>query len=143
MADEAFLNGMTFKVGDGVEPTEGFTAIPKVIEFSGLGKTNPLINVSNFDSVDGEEYIGGLADGKQITMNCIYLPANTVQEGLITDVDNATNRNLEVEVTDGTDTVTFAFTVTCLDWDFGPSYNDKNTITFQFKISGGITRTAS
>lgn len=141
MADEPFINGCTFKVGDGADP-EVFSAIPKVINYGGLGKTNPLVNVSNFDST-GEEYIGGLADGKEVTVSCIYLPGNTVQEGLITDVDNRTNRTHQTVITDGTDTITIEYTFVPIGWEIGPSYNDKNTIDFQFKISGAITRTSS
>lgn len=142
MADEPFINGCTFKVGDSGDPTEVFTAIPKVISYGGLGKTNPLKRVTNFDS-SGEEYIAGLADGKEITVSCIYMPGNTVQEGLIADVDNGTNRNHQTVITDGTDTVTIDYTFTPIGWELGPSFEDKNTIDFQFKISGAITRTAS
>lgn len=133
----AFINGVTIKRGDG-GATEVFTAISEVNSMSGLGKTNPLVEVTSFDST-GREYIAGLADGTEITLECNYLPADTQQQGLISDVDAGTNRNLEVDVTDGTTPKTYAFAVTPLSWVINPSYEDRNTITFTLKISGAIT----
>ena len=105
---------------------------------SGMGKTNPLIEATSFDST-GREYIAGLADGTEITLECNYLPADTEQQGLISDVDSGLNRNFEVDVTDGTTPKTYAFTVTCLSWVLNPTYDDVNTISFTLKISGAIT----
>lgn len=136
MADVAFLNGVTIKRGDG-GGTEVFALFPQVTGFSGLGKTNPLLDVTTFDSA-AKEFIAGLADGKQVTLDAIYLPGNAQQTGLIDDVDNGVNRNFEVEITDGTTTKTFSVTFTCLDWELKPAYEDKNTISFVLKISGAI-----
>ena len=133
----AFLNGVTIKRGDG-EESETFTAFPEVISFSGLGKTNPLIDVTSFDST-GREYIAGLADGTEVTMEANYLPGDTQQAGLISDVDSGLNRNFEITITDGTSTKVYTVTFTCLSWTINPSYEDKNTISFTLKISGAIT----
>jgi hypothetical protein len=132
----AFLNGVTIKRGDGAG-TEVFTLFPEVTSMSGLGKTNPLIEVTNFDST-GKEYIAGLADGTEVTLEANYLPADTQQQGLIADVDAGLNRNFEIAITDGTTPKTYAVTFTCLSWVINPSYDDKNTISFTLKISGAI-----
>lgn len=137
MADTPFINGFVLKVGDGADP-EVFTAIPKIIGFPPIGQTNPLVDVTNFDSAT-REYIAGLADGDQVDMSCILMPGNTVQSGLKADVVSKTNRNFQVVVNDGTDTMTFDFAMTPLMWRLGPSFDDKNTIEFQYKISGAIT----
>jgi predicted secreted protein len=133
----AFLNGVTIKRGDGAG-TEVFTAISEVLSMSGLGKTNPLVEVTSFDST-GREYIAGLADGTEITLECNYLPADTQQQGLISDVDAGTIRNFQVVITDGTTPLTYSFAVTPLSWVINPSFEDKNTLTFTLKISGAIT----
>ncbi|MEE4290116.1 MAG: phage tail tube protein [Cycloclasticus sp.] len=132
----AFLNGVTIKRGDGAG-TEVFNLFPEVISMSGLGKTNPLVEVTNFDST-GKEYIAGLADGTEVTLEANYLPADTQQQGLIADVDAGLNRNFEIAITDGTTPKTYAVTFTCLSWVINPSYDDKNTISFTLKISGAI-----
>ena len=133
----AFLNGVTIKRGDGAG-TEVFNAISEVLSMSGLGKTNPLVEVTSFDST-GREYIAGLADGTEITLECNYLPADTQQQALIGDVDNGTVRNMQVLITDGTTPLTYSFAVTPLSWVINPSFDDKNTLTFTLKISGAIT----
>ncbi len=133
----AFLNGVTIKRGDGAG-TEVFTAISEVLSMSGLGKTNPLVEVTNFDST-GREYIAGLADGTEISLECNYLPADTQQQALVADVDAGTVRNFEILITDGTTPLTYSFAVTPLSWVINPSFDDKNTLTFTLKISGAIT----
>ena len=58
-----FINGWTFNRGTGSVGSWTYPdAIPKVTELGGLGKENPLIRVTSFDSAAGE-YIAGLADG--------------------------------------------------------------------------------
>ena len=132
----AFLNGVTIQRGDGAG-TEVFNLFPEVTSMSGLGKTNPLVEVTNFDST-AKEYIAGLADGTEVTLEANYLPADTQQQGLIADVDAGLNRNFEILITDGTTPKTYAVTFTCLSWVLNPSYDDKNTISFTLKISGDI-----
>jgi len=133
----AFLNGVTISRGDGAGP-EVFTPFPEVTSLSGLGKTNPLVEVTSFDSA-AREYIAGLADGTEVTLEANYLPADAQQQGLIADVDGGLNRNFEILITDGVTPLTYAVTFTCLSWVINPSYDDKNTITFTLKISGDIT----
>lgn len=144
MADTSFIGSVTIKLGDGGDPTESFVALKKVNSFAGLGKTNPLVEDSSFDSVGAREYIAGLADGKEITMNQSFLPDNTEQKQLLAAVDNRTNVNFEIEVDNGTnDIVTFEFNAVPLEWDFAPSWEDKNNVAFTLKISGDITRTVT
>lgn len=135
---DAFMSGITVKSGDGAG-TEVFTTIPEVISLSGLGKTNALVDVTNFDSAGSKEYIAGLSDGTEITIEANYLPASATQLALIADVDAGTNRNLEVVVTDGVTPKTFSFAVAPLTWTLNPSNDDRNTISFGLKISGAIT----
>ncbi len=137
----AFLNGVTISRSAAVSPLS-FTAIPEVNSFDGLGKTNPLVDVTSFDSA-AREYIAGLADGAEVTMECNYLPGNTQQDLLQTSVDDGVNFYLRVLVEDLTVSPnvgdTFTFEVVPLSWTVGPSYDDKNTRNFTFKITGDIT----
>jgi len=137
----AFLNGVTISRSASVSPLV-FSAIPEVNSFDGLGKTNPLVDVTSFDST-AREYIAGLADGVEITMECNYLPGNTQQDLLAASVDSGVNFFLQVVVTDATVSPnvgdTFTFEVVPISWVVGPSYDDKNTRNFSFKITGDIT----
>lgn len=135
----AFINGTTIKRGDGATPTEVFAAIEEVVSISGLGKTKPLVDTTNFDSA-AREYIAGLADGQEITLECNYLPGGTNQQALVNDVDtDVASRNFEILITDGTTPKTYAFAVVPLSYVITPSPDDKNMISFTLKITGDIT----
>lgn len=137
----AFLNGVTISRSAAVSPLS-FSSIPEVNSFDGLGKTNPLVDVTSFDSA-AREYIAGLADGSEISMECNYLPGNTQQDALQASVDAGVNFYMQVVVLDVTVSPnvgdTFVFEVVPLSWNVAPSYDDKNTRSFTFKISGDIT----
>lgn len=139
----AFLNGVTISRSANTSPLS-FSSVPEVNSLSGLGKTNPLVDVTSFDSA-AREYIAGLADGTEITMECNYLPGDTVQDAIVSDVNTGTNFVMQIVATNpnsGTSPIaadTFTFEVTPLSWEFGPSFDDKNTMSFTLKISGDIT----
>lgn len=135
----ANTSGWTVKRGDG-GGTEVFTSIGEIFGVSGLGVNNNLIDVTSFDSAGSREYIGGLADGQELTIEANYLPADTEQVALVNDVENKTNRNIQITHSDGTTTTQFDFAVTPISWNAAPSVDDKNVITFGLKISGAITR---
>lgn len=139
MATASFTGGLTFKMGDGASP-EVFTAIEEVRSLGGFGKTNPLIDATSHDST-AKEYIAGLADGAEITVECLRVhesPASE-QDDLITAVNNGTTKNFQVILTNGTLSKTYSFAAVCLSWNITPSYDDANMISFSLKISGDIT----
>lgn len=140
MATQASIGTHTVLRGDGGSP-EVFTSIGEVRSLSGLGQTNELIEVTNFDSGGNREFIPGLADGQEITVEVNYIQTDAQQQALINDVKNKTNRNIRVTVNDGTNTDTFDFTVTPLGWVINPGLDDATTATFTLKISGDITIT--
>lgn len=137
----AFLNGTVISWGSTAASPQ-YNVVPECRSISGLGKTNPLVEVTSFDS-SAREYIAGLADGQEITLECNYLPGNTVQNAMITATNSGLNKDMKVVVTDSvhspTRTKTFTFSVTMLSWSLTPSYDDVNTMTFTMKISGDIT----
>lgn len=135
----SFTAGLTLSIGDGGDPTEVFTEVPKINSMDGLGQTSPDINVSTWES-GAEEYISGLADGDEITVNMNKLVDNPVQDGLIADAKQKVNRNFELAVDDSTKTETFLFTLSLKSWKFIPGGNtEKHTIEVTGKISGEIT----
>ena len=140
MATSAFKGGLTVKrVNTGVSPNVA-TAIPEVKSMGGLGKSNELIDVTNFDSNNVREYIAGLADGKEFTVQCNRTHASPSQQDvLIADVDAGSTITLKVELTDGTTQKNYQFSAVALEWDIVPAINDANIIDFRFKISGDIT----
>jgi len=137
---DAFTAGLSVKRGDG-ETTEVFTAIGEVTSLSGLGQNNEQIEVTNFDSAGSKEYIGGLADGSELNIECNFLPADVTQQALIADVDSKTVRNIEITITDGTTPKVYTFATAPLKWEILPAIDSQNKLNFTLKISGTITVT--
>jgi hypothetical protein len=129
--------GVDFKWGDGASP-EAFTLVPGLVSLSGLGKTNPLVDVTDFDSA-AREYISGLSDGVEITAEFNHDLSDTTQAAIVTAVDNGTNNNVQVVLTDGTDTITYDFAVAPIGWSTVPSIDEATRIQFTLKISGDIS----
>lgn len=132
---DAFFSGMTFSLGDGGGP-EVFTALEEISDFSGFGEMLELIDVTHFGSGGSKEYIAGLGDGKEFTVACNYVldaPQQVFAKG-----NKGNKGNVRLHFSDGTNTETFDFQVVYLGWELAPSNSDKNTISFTFKISGGI-----
>ena len=141
MATSAFIGGggnVTFKVGNGATPTEVFTAIEEMQSMSGLGQTNETIEVTHFASA-AKEYIGGFADGQEITVQCNKVQSATIQDSVLGKVQSKASGNVQVVITDGTTSETYAFSVAFVGWSIEPQINAQNTITFTMKISGDIT----
>lgn len=135
---DAFVGEWYLEVGDGESP-ETFTRYCEVTSMSGLGQVNDLIDATTVCSGGSRQYIGGLADGQEVTVEANYSQDDTVQSGLITDVKNKTTRNFQVVIEEGSPDKTFSFAAAMLGWTLVPSVDDKNMIQFTFKISGDIT----
>lgn len=144
MSTEAFSGGLTVEIGDNVlSGTPVYTAIGEVQSLSGLGTTNNLVDVTSFDSGGSKEYIGGLADGQEMTIESNYVATNTGQLNLINYVNNKTNVAFKLIMTDGTTTHTYTMDVTPMSWAVTPSQENQNTLSFTMKISGVINKAVS
>lgn len=135
----AFVAGVTLKLGASGSPTS-FSNLCEAISISGIGKTNSLVDVTNFCSTAGtREYIAGLADGEEVAFEMNYLPGDANQQSLRSSVNSQENREFQIEITDGTDTETFTFEAVCLSWVLTPEIDSQNKVTFTVKITGDIT----
>jgi hypothetical protein len=119
---------------------------------SGVGQTNEQVDATTFCSGGIKEYIAGLADGSEVTLelNLETINANPLAQvilDMIGDVKNKRIRDFELRFdgnNDGTDTdLVFHFAMTCLSWTVNPSPSAKNSISFTGKITGDINITTS
>lgn len=122
-----------------------YEAIEEVKSLSGLGKTNPLIDVTSHDSTS-REYLAGLADGQEISIECVRVhTAASKQDNLISDIDNGLTSTFQLVLTNVTTSPnlakTYTFSAVCLSWVITPAYEDANMLSFTLKISGAITVT--
>lgn len=117
-----------------------FNDIEEVLSVSGVGKLAEQIEVTNFDSPDGEkEFIAGLAEGQDVEIEANYVPNATHQNALIDDVENGRTVNFQVVYIGSSPDETFAFAGVCLGWQIVPSATEQNKIQFTVKITGSIT----
>lgn len=142
MAD--FIGGITLAIED--TPAGGtFSVIPGLTTPPTVGKTNPLVDVTDFDSLS-KEYIPGLSDGSEFTATFHYDAddaTNTQLAQLRAAVDDGTNVNMQVVVTDGTNTDTADFLAVPLSWQLNGGPEEVATLDFSVKISGAITITST
>ncbi len=118
-----------------------YTAIEEVFEISGLGAQNDLVDVTNFDSATGtKEFIGGLAEGQEITIRANYIPAGTQQIAMMAAVEAKTNRKFRVRYVGVSPAKSFTFDVAPISYVVEPSVDNKNVIAFVVKVSGSIVR---
>lgn len=133
----AFYGGVQFEV----EISSVMTKVEEVMEVSGFGETLELIEATNFDSNGSKEYIGGLADGKEFTVNANYLTGSkgTAQE--FVRGNKGTTVPCQITFDDGVDSAeTYSCDIVLLGWEIAPSITDKHGINFTMKITGGITK---
>ena len=115
--------------------------IPEVTGISGLGETAPLVRATHFQST-AEEYIGGLTDGDEISLECNSVHQSPdvlkIVKGYksltkymrITEKDTAVSPNT---------TRVYTFDAVVLGWTLSPALADAGKVNFTFKISGGVT----
>jgi hypothetical protein len=133
------VGGIFFERGDDASPV-AYTRMCHVFSISGLGETNALVETTDFCSGGNREYIGGLADGTELTIEANYDALDSGLSQLITDAKNKTIHDYRIQVEDGGSPQTnFTFEAIPLSWTLNPSVDDRNTISFTYKISGSIT----
>lgn len=134
---QAFTGGITVKRGDGAG-TEAFTVVPEITLAPILGQTKGTIEVTNYDSNDKEFIAERFAEGKEVDLEWNYIIDDTEQQGVVSDINAGTNRNYEMIITDGTNTITSSFTLTPIEWNRNVSLTEQHKLSARFKISGAI-----
>ena len=139
----ATISNWSFKFNDQTaSPTSALVAIEEVYSVSNVGKTNQLVEVTNFDSAVGtKEYIAGLAEGDEITVEANYIPGATNQPKAMTLVDNGSSRTCVLTYTGSSPQKKFTFTGVFIGYSVAPSPTERNSIRYTIKISGAVTRT--
>lgn len=135
--------GTQLKRGDGAS-VEAFTTIANVTSISGPARSRETLDVTAHDSADGwMEFVGGLKDGGEVSLEINYDPAETTHD-LDDDFDDTDPRNYQIVILPDTpDEVTwdFAGILTELSDEF--PYDDKMSRSMTIKISGKPVLTAT
>jgi len=135
----AFIgHGTQFQRGDGNDP-ESFTTIAEVLDISEISETAALVEVTSLESPGGRrEYIHGLEDGAEITIQMNFVPDDESQVGLREDKDNRVKRNFRILWPD-TNTTSAAFTAIVIGFSVTTPIDDKVTVSVTLKITSPIT----
>ncbi len=137
MPTSAVVGQFKFEAGTNASPSV-LTELEEVLDISGFGETNELIDVTNWDSAVGtKEFVAGLAEGDEFTVECNYVPNATHQVA----VRAAKGSTLPCRVRDTSTSPesTWSFDAVYLGYGIDPNVAEQNRATFTFKISGGVT----
>ena len=121
-----------------------YEVIANVTNIGGPDRSRETIDVTSHDSTDGwMEFIGGLKDGGEISLDINYDPAETTHD-LDDDFDDATPRGYQIVILPDTideHTWTISGIMTGLGDEF--PYDDKMGRTMTIKVSGKPTLAAT
>src|SRR6185295_15049232 len=99
-----------------------YNAIEEVFNITGLGQKNDLEDVTSFDSPAGtKEFIGGLADGQEITVEANYISSATQQLAMIAAIQAKTNRQFRISYIGVSPAKTYTFACAPISWEVVPS----------------------
>ncbi len=141
--DQPFVGQVYFEMALAESPGSPveYVRICEIHGISGLGETNDLVDVTTFCSGGNREYIGGLADGQEITLDANFIINSDGRRALIAAQKakrNVLSRVVADDDGDGNADLSFYFSSAVLGWVFNPSVDDKNAIQFTLKISGEV-----
>lgn len=143
--NNAFVGGIELWRGDGGSPQD-FTRICQVFGISGLGETNAQVDATTFCSGGFAEYIAGLSDGSEVTLQLNYetvTPDALVIDDMIQSVKDKLTDSYQLRAygdknNPATRMQTFHFDGLALSWVLNPSPTAKNSISFGVKVTGEI-----
>ena len=139
MATSATIGKWKLEVDPADTPvTPSYAEVEEVTEVSRVGSTASTLEVTNFDSVyPYKEFISGLQEGDEVTVDANYVPSATVQDALFGVVGQTLPWRLSY---DGT-TRQYEFRGALTGYGVSPSVSEANKMGFSIKISGDITVT--
>lgn len=144
MAEE-FKGGFVFSVMRTDISPQGYDPLEKIEQAGGIGQAVAEIKTTNFEST-AQEYIGNLPDGSDFSLTCnrVHI-TNSCQDYLDATVGQVLTVRATLTRKDvSPNTVRrMDFTVLNKGSSLDPAFEDKNKITFNFKITGAITRTST
>lgn len=135
----AFVGNIFFEYLDLVPSPDAYVRVCQVFSIDGIGETNNLVDATTFCSGGSMEYIAGLADGAEISIEANYEQGGTDLHVLIAQVKAKAARDYQIVVEQLSPSEAFQFSAIPLSWTLNPSVDGRNTITFSFKITGDIT----
>lgn len=128
--------GVVISYGDGASP-QVYTAIPEVTSLQGPGGQANEIDVTDLDST-AKEFRMGLQDEGSITMDILYIPANTAHAALRAARAGQTLTNFQIAFTDSPITK-WQFDGFVLGFEISNAVDDVTKASVTIRVSGAVT----
>ncbi|HBV97780.1 MAG: hypothetical protein JL50_02935 [Peptococcaceae bacterium BICA1-7] len=100
MTQAIHASGTLFQRGNGATPTEVFTTLAEITEIGGPQLESEDIDVTSMDSNGWREYVAGLKDGGEISIDGNFVPKETTHAQMITDFNAGTVSNYQILLPD-------------------------------------------
>ena len=116
--------------------TGGPTTIAQIRDIGGPGVSMDTIDVTTHDSTDAwREFVAGLKDGGEVSLDLVYDPDSPSQTLLRTDLDGRTKASYSITLTDATPAI---ITFDCFVTAFEPSaaVEDELGLSATLKVTG-------
>jgi predicted secreted protein len=131
-------HGTAFKRSSDATSGGTMTAVAEVISISGPGLARDTVDVTDMDSTDRwREYIGGLKDGGEVTLEVGYVPNATDVTNWLADINTNTAGYYQVVWLTGS--TTWGFSGIMTGFEPGTPLDDKMTASVTYKLTGKPT----
>ncbi len=138
MSDAVRAYGTLLQRGDGADP-EVFATIAELTDISGPSMEADELDVTSHDSPNGyREYIQGLKDAGEVTIEGNFLPANATQGNLLSDYESGDVVNYQL-VFPNSDSTTWGFAAFVTAFEPAAGVEDVLTFTATLKLTGQPT----
>lgn len=131
--------------GDANTP-EVFTEIAEVTNISGPAWALDALEMTNHESSGDREFVGGLIDGGEITLECNFIPTDTTQGldgGVLDDLTTRTSHNYQLQFSDSlVDPTVYEFVAFPTAFEPGAVVDGKLGASVTFKVTGAISEQA-
>jgi len=128
--------GMTIAIGNGASP-EVFTTIAEVKSIDGPGGQTAEIDVTDLSST-AKEFVLGLQDEGDITLDMNYIPANTQHALLRTLRGTGAENNFRITFTDSPAT-TWTFGARVKGFSISNAVDSVTGLSVTLRVTGSIT----
>ena len=134
MSNAIETQGTVFKIGNGDSPLT-YTVISEVVSFSGFDGSAAEIDTTHLGST-AKEYLMGLQDFGNLTLESNYLPADAGQVKLRTAKASREVQDFKIEFSDSS---TATFQAYVLSASISGGVDAKVDTSFNLRITGNVT----
>lgn len=118
-----------------------FTTVPEVLDIPALAFTREFVEATNQDSPgETREYIGGLIDAEEITIQANYLPNNAIQQAVYDQFRSKTARVWQVRETTASPEIIWRGEAIVSSYSPNMPVGDKKVLEFNLRRTGNWVR---